>query len=131
MSVMVIVGVIAILCGCSKEVTVISVREALQQSMVGIGSRVRVAGYYFSHFEGDSLESRPGEGSPLGIALAASNMERAGSTHFAEWKGYDGSYVVVSGILRRGPFLGGGPAGLIPDICYLEVSSVERANQGP
>ena len=120
-----IMSVFAFAIGCSTKVSVLTVRQALQRAEVERNVRVKVAGYFFSHFEGDSLEWRAGDAG-IGISLAAPTNERPASTHFAKWKAYHQKYVVVSGILRRGPFLGGGPAGLLPDCVYLEVESVEE-----
>lgn len=118
-----IVIIFLILTGCAHSWTTLSIRDALDAADAKSGKKVRVAGYYFHHFEGDSLEYRPGE-PDFGICLAekrssgvAANIPMRHGTEFHQ------KYVVISGILRRGRI------GMTDRTPFLEIESVEEVKR--
>lgn len=117
-------SVLALLgCGSfSANLPLLSIAEAHRVAN-STAKHVRVAGFFFHHFEGSSLEPKPGEASVDGILLHWTvRPELEPLKPIATFRG---EFVEVIGVLKRGPILG--PR--IGDVSYLEVAELKRANQ--
>jgi hypothetical protein len=109
--------------GCVTANRIFTISEARVVAEPKKEKRIRVAGYFVDHYEGSSLEPKPGGASAEGLPLRwASTLVLIPRQHV---RAFQGKHVVLVGLLKVGPIFGE----RYGDFPYLEVQEIKEANK--